>query len=580
MAAPPPTEAPYPRPWRWGHLILLLAVMASWLALTALNAWFGELNQDEGWYLNAAKLLTEGRVPYRDFAFTQAPMLPLVYSWVFTWVGHYGLLGGRIVTALLGALGSLLAVWLAMRSGPRHIQRLTGGLGLILIAMNVYQSYFTTVVKTYALSGMFLAGGLAMLSFVGRTKGLRAAMAGGFLLACATATRISLGAALALGGLYLLVFQRRLKRWVWLDYAIGGALGLALTLLPFWMLGREGFVFGVVQYHTLREAGPLASQVAFKLGCLARLAQAYFPAATIGFFLLIMAGRRVARLGRPADGAAPAPAEQEPVPDDIPPCFASFLWVTVLVLAGIHLAAPFPYDDYQVPVYPIYCAVLAATGARWWLRVESRWFTRCTPDSRSARRLAILTVVWLVSGLHSFASPVAQNWFVAGRDRIWWHLRDQSPVAQLRDMAKWVHGLTAAAQGTELLTQDIYLAVEANLPVPPGLEMGPFSYYPDWPRERARQIGVMNRDMLRELLATTTNAPIAALSGYSLAIRSPQVDAISREDDIAFQQILRERFEPVDSVPNFGQAGTTLEIWRLQQPDGDEQPSPALDEEE
>ena len=134
MAETSTNETPCPRPWRWGHLILLLAVALSWLGLTALNAWFGELNQDEGWYLNAAKLLTEGRVPYRDFAFTQAPMLPLVYSWMFNWVGHYGLLGGRVVTALLGALGTLLAVWLAMRTGPRQVQRLTGGLRGVTLA--------------------------------------------------------------------------------------------------------------------------------------------------------------------------------------------------------------------------------------------------------------------------------------------------------------------------------------------------------------------------------------------------------------------------------------------------------------
>jgi hypothetical protein len=67
------------------------------------------------------------------------------------------------------------------------------------------------VVKTYALSGMFLAAGLAMLSFVGRRHGFRAASAAGFLLACAAATRISLGAALALGGLYLLACRKRVR---------------------------------------------------------------------------------------------------------------------------------------------------------------------------------------------------------------------------------------------------------------------------------------------------------------------------------------------------------------------------------
>jgi hypothetical protein len=97
------------------------------------------------------------------------------------------------------------------------------------------------------------------------------------------------------------------------------------------------------------------------------------------------------------------------------------------------------------------------------------------------------------------------------------------------------------------------------------MEMGPFSYYPDWPREKAEKIGVLNRDMMLELLATQTNAPIAAFSGYSLAIRSPEVEEVTREDQQAFADILAARYEHVESIPGFGQAGTTLELWRLQQ---------------
>ena len=103
--------------------------------------------------------------------------------------------------------------------------------------------------------------------------------------------------------------------------------------------------------------------------------------------------------------------------------------------------------------------------------------------------------------------------------------------------------------------------------VPRGLEMGPFSYYPDWPREKAERIGVMNRDMLAELLEGGTNASIAAFSGYGLSIRSPEVEEVSREDRMAFDRILEERFDPVESVPGFGQAGTTLEIWRRKKPE-------------
>lgn len=548
-------------PWRWGHLALGMLVAASWLALSGLNFWMGELNQDEGWYLYAAGQIREGRLPYRDFAFTQPPMLPLVYSWGYHWVERFGLAGGRALTWFFGALGVLSAVWLSMRTGPRKAQRLTAGICFILVAINLYQSYFTTVVKTYALSGMFLTAGLAMLSFVGRRKAFRAAFGAGFLLACATATRLSLGAALALGGFYLLACRRRLKAWAWLDFGLGGLLGLALAFLPFMAIGGEGFRFGLMEYHALREAGPWMVQLAYKVGCLSRLVQAYFPAALMGLFLLGVAGGHACRRGAPIEGTD-LPEPDSPL-DDTPPCFNSFLWVVAGVLGLVHLAAPFPYDDYQVPVYPIFCVALAATAARWWLRVETRRFGNGPAGMRSARRLAILTGLWLACGLYAFSSPLAQGWFVAGRDRIWWRLREQSPMAQLRDTGNWVRELTLAEQGTELLTQDTYLAVEAGLRVPRGLEMGPFSYYPDWPRARAERIGVMNRDRMLELLATGTNAPIAALSGYSLSIRSPEVEEISREDRAAFDALLESRFDRVETVPAFGQAGTPLEIWRL-----------------
>jgi hypothetical protein len=576
MDAEPKMDEPGGRAWRWGHVVLVALVAASWLALSGLNLWMGELNQDEGWYLYAAGQIREGRMPYRDFAFTQPPLLPLIYSLGYSWVERFGVAGGRALTWFFGAMGVLSATWLSMRTGPRKAQRLTAGLCFILVAVNLYQSYFTTVVKTYALSGMFLAAGLAMLSFVGRRKGFRAAFGAGFLLACATATRISLGASLALGGFYLLLCRRRLKAWAWLDFGLGGLLGLAAILLPFLAIGAEGFRFGIVDYHSLRDAGPWLVQVAYKIGCMSRLAQAYYPAVLVGLFLLVVAGLHVLRRGAPIAGTGPS--EPEPELDDIAPCFNSFLWVVVGVLGLVHLAAPFPYDDYQVPVYPVLCAALSATAARWWLRVERRRFGGSPAPVRSARRLAMLTGLWLACGFHAFSSPLAQGWFVAGRDRIWWRLREQSPMAQLRDMGNWVRELTLAEQGTALLTQDTYLAVEAGLSVPHGLEMGPFSYYPDWPRDRAERIGVMNRDMMLELLATATNAPIAALSGYSLSIRSPEVEEVSREDRAAFDDLLESRFDRVESVSGFGQAGTTLVLWQLKKGEDNGLPAEAAGE--
>ncbi|HPB11670.1 MAG TPA: hypothetical protein PLT74_10450, partial [Kiritimatiellia bacterium] len=55
-------------------------VAAASLALYAAAVWFGNLNQDEGWYLYAARAVADGRLTYRDFFFTQGPVMPYLYG--------------------------------------------------------------------------------------------------------------------------------------------------------------------------------------------------------------------------------------------------------------------------------------------------------------------------------------------------------------------------------------------------------------------------------------------------------------------------------------------------------------------
>ena len=96
---------------------LLAAGVALFVACCAI--WFGGLNQDEGWYLYSAQMVRAGRLPYRDFFFTQGPALPFVYS-ALTGVWSQasplsGLLGGRVVTFLLGLFATACAVGLVRR---------------------------------------------------------------------------------------------------------------------------------------------------------------------------------------------------------------------------------------------------------------------------------------------------------------------------------------------------------------------------------------------------------------------------------------------------------------------------------
>ena len=73
--------------------------------LTVSAVWLGGLNQDEGWYLYAANLVAEGKMLYRDFFYTQGPLMPLIYSpFTFVW-DFFGLAGARVFTSLFGQIG-------------------------------------------------------------------------------------------------------------------------------------------------------------------------------------------------------------------------------------------------------------------------------------------------------------------------------------------------------------------------------------------------------------------------------------------------------------------------------------------
>ena len=84
--------------------------------LASLNLVHGNLNQDEGWYLYAAKMVNEGAIPYVDFAFTQGPVLPYVYSMLHPVIDALGVAGGRLLTTWFGVLAGILAAATAARS--------------------------------------------------------------------------------------------------------------------------------------------------------------------------------------------------------------------------------------------------------------------------------------------------------------------------------------------------------------------------------------------------------------------------------------------------------------------------------
>lgn len=150
--------------------VLWVAAALVALVFVTCNLLMGDLNQDEGWYLYAARLVTEGRLPYIDFATTQ-PVMPFVYAVAQPLVDHWGVAGGRFFTVVLGFLSCLFAAWLAAMLAPARQKRAAAFIVFSIIAINVYQSYFFTAVKTYSLRGIAACLRICSIGACGKGQG-------------------------------------------------------------------------------------------------------------------------------------------------------------------------------------------------------------------------------------------------------------------------------------------------------------------------------------------------------------------------------------------------------------------------
>jgi len=552
-------------------IALWLLALGLGLLLTAANLWLGDVNQDEGWYLNAARLVADGKLPYRDFAFTQGPMLPLVYALFSRTFSTWGIVAGRLLTGIIGLLAALASALLAARitsfrlagargstseqEGGQYHGAVAALVTFILVAVNVYQSYFGTVVKTYPLCSLFLVAGFLVLTRALRAGRIRTTtllgVLSGILLVCAAGTRLSAAVAAPI------VFLCLLSAWLIarrsgvggadtkqqaqsygraaVGIAIGTGIGMCLVFLPFYAAAPSNFVFWLIKYHSGRQAGGAVALLAYKAGFISRVVQAYFVAVSLLAALVIWRAfqPRTGEKGRCAAVSGRC-------------TLVCALWLCVAAVSLLHFMAPFPYDDYQAAIFPLFAVALASGLAR--------------AMSTAQRATWLVVTVLLLSTAASFSSPINMAWALQERDRIWFRVKEQAPLARLQAAGKLVRDLSGLGSGAVLLTQDTYLAVESGLRVPEGLEMGPFAYYPDMSTADAKKRHVLNAELMKELL-TNSDSPVAAFSGYSLTIKCPEVTELPESEQAELRGLLLERYELRDEIEQFGQGSTTLQIY-------------------
>ncbi len=498
--------------------VFWLLAAAAYAVLSFAAIYLGGLNQDEGWYLYAARLVSEGQLLYADFAYTQGPLFPMVYGALSSLWLDGGVLAARLLTSSIGLLAILFAVALARILVSDEKKNCAGLLIFLLLGNNLYHLYYTAIPKTYALASLFGLMGFYLLA-VG-LKSTRKWMcsilvfASGLSLAFAAGARISLGILLAVCGVALLLAVRR-YRWNFLWFGLGGMLGLMLVYGPS-LMNPAAFdgLCAAQKYHAARGG----FDIVFVVGSLSRLVRWYIP-------VFILLGLGVA-------GFLMSAKEER---DDSYETHVRFMGrlclIGFLAVFLVQMVAPFPYEDYQVPIMGL-LMVAAVTLAMRMPLFDSRRTTVLLP-------LLTLGLVWA----GSFGSPLLEGWMTNGQDRFWARVKEKPELAQLQEMAKMIEVLDPG--GKTLLTQDLYLAIETGRKVPKGLEMGPFS--------------ILSDDEWKALLASAP-APLAAMSGYTFAIEPPRCNERPLAQQLEYWNLLKKHYKLVLKEESFGQHATTLLI--------------------
>ena len=215
--------------------------MVSTAVLLGISLLTRPINHDEGQYVGAIALMRSG-LPYRDFAYLQTPLQPLLLAPLSFLSAGWLLVGARVANALFGWL-SLGLVLFGLRGRTPPWAAISA---VVALACTDVFLFGCSVARNDALPMMLLSAAVALL-LQSRTLGKRSYLTAGLLLGLATSAKISFALPAAGAGLFLL-FQRREGGWrPVLLLAAGGMVGLLPTVVLA-MLAPEQFYFSVFTY--------------------------------------------------------------------------------------------------------------------------------------------------------------------------------------------------------------------------------------------------------------------------------------------------------------------------------------------
>ena len=437
-----PTHSPPDLLW-WG---IGLLVGALYLSVAAFHVAYASLNVDEGFYAAATRAVWQGEVPYRDFGFTQPPLVAYFNAPLLGLTG-FGLFQQRAINALW----SLLAVLLAARMVSRRAGPGPALLLIALFALTPAWMNYTSLGKTYGLASLLVM--IASTVFLESKPGWRqvtALSAIGVLGAGCRLPAAPLFALLWLAALF--AGGRPSPRLIAIAVSAAGACTLAF-FLPFYLSAPEQFKFWIVDFH--RVSVPLKDWRLHWTQLLA-FAPSIWAVAIVAIGFAIARGhwrrREIA------------------------------LMVAAAVALATNLLPRGVYDEYGAPFLPP-----LATGA---LLVLTPWIAELSRPMTAAFASSLLLVpLAMIPAINWRRLEPVQKQFPS----FWLPTNTRPYNFKLPENIGRARAIVQRLlpTGQPFIGPHILLAIEADRPIPRTMRMGAFTFSFDYEADQADRLHLM-----------------------------------------------------------------------------------------
>lgn len=245
--------------------VLVAAMVLGLAAVFAVLALARPVDHDESQYVAAAVLSARGLLPYRDYAYFQTPLQPLLFAPVALLAGVWTWPALRLLNALLGTAAVAFTAAAARAGGASRRAALATA---ALFASSDILLFGIGTARNDALPAACLSAALWLAMRAERGAATRlAAVAAGGLFAAAAAAKISYVLPAAVYAGWALWHARHRPVLV-----AAGALPVLVLVAVVAALAPEGFRFGTFGFPALAPAEYYAGTArAWKLGLAAKL---------------------------------------------------------------------------------------------------------------------------------------------------------------------------------------------------------------------------------------------------------------------------------------------------------------------